>query len=79
MEVSEKTVYVTGEGKQYMLNPGSVGQPRDNDPRAAYGIFDTDELSFTVKRVEYDIEKAAQKIIEAGLPQFLAHRLYTGE
>ncbi len=67
------------ENMRYMLNPGSVGQPRDNDPRAAYGILDTDKWTFTVKRVDYNIEKAAQKIIEAGLPQFLAHRLYTGE
>lgn len=65
--------------KRYMLNPGSVGQPRDNDPRAAYGILDTDEMTFVVKRVEYDVEKAARKIIDAGLPRFLGERLYTGE
>lgn len=65
-------------GNRYMINPGSVGQPRDGDPRAAFGLFDRDASTFSFKRVEYDIEKAQKKIIEAGLPTFLAERLGEG-
>ena len=64
---------------QYIINVGSVGQPRDGDPRAAYCLFDTKEKIISVKRIDYDIESAQRKIIEAGLPSFLAHRLKTGQ
>ncbi len=64
---------------RWMLNPGSVGQPRDHDPRAAYGLLDTEKWTFIVKRVEYDVEKASKKIIDVGLPRFLGERLLYGE
>ncbi|ACS33705.1 Metallophosphoesterase, MJ0912 type [Thermococcus gammatolerans EJ3] len=68
------------EGRR-IINPGSVGQPRDGNWRASYAIIDTereppDNIEF--HRVEYDVEEAARKIIEAGLPMFLANRLFEG-
>jgi len=64
--------------KRFMLNPGSVGQPRDGDPRASMMILDTDEGSAVVHRVPYEIETAAAKIRRAGLPVALAERLAFG-
>ncbi len=63
---------------KYLINVGAVGQPRDGDPRAAYGVFDPDERTIIVRRVEYDIATAQKKIIEANLPAFLASRLSLG-
>ena len=62
----------------YMLNPGSVGQPRDGDPRAAYCLYDCDAHLVTYHRVSYDINSAQQKILAAGLPPILADRLAVG-
>ncbi len=64
---------------KYIVNVGSVGQPRDGDPRASCAIFDTEEASVRVKRVRYDIEKAQQKIRRAGLPNIESERLAYGE
>jgi len=61
--------------ERYLLNPGSVGQPRDGDVRLSFGIFDEDELTFEIVRLPYDNKKAAKKILDAGLPKSLAHRL----
>ena len=61
-----------------LMNVGSVGQPRDEDPRAAYGIVDTDLQIASIRRVHYDIESVQHKIREAGLPEVLANRLALG-
>jgi diadenosine tetraphosphatase ApaH/serine/threonine PP2A family protein phosphatase len=61
-----------------MLNPGSVGQPRDNDPRASYAVIDVDNLEAKIIRTEYDIETVARKINSAGLPESLGNRLFRG-
>lgn len=61
-----------------MVNPGSVGQPRDGDPRASFLIWDTTAGSVTVLRVPYEIETAQAKIRDAGLPGVLADRLALG-
>ncbi len=63
-----------------LANPGSVGQPRDGDPRASFAVLSIKEAetSFEIKRVEYNIKSVAEKIIRAGLPRFLADRLYSG-
>jgi diadenosine tetraphosphatase ApaH/serine/threonine PP2A family protein phosphatase len=61
-----------------MINPGSIGQPRDHDPRAAFLLYDTEENSITFYRVPYDIQQAQKKIISAGLPERLAVRLAEG-
>jgi diadenosine tetraphosphatase ApaH/serine/threonine PP2A family protein phosphatase len=62
----------------YIVNVGSVGQPRDGDPRASYVIYDTDKNTIEIKRVSYDVKKAQEKILGAGLPSFLAERLSVG-
>lgn len=61
-----------------ILNPGSVGQPRDGDPRASYGIWDTEAGVFEVRRVPYDIETAVKEINRVGLPYYLGERLRMG-
>jgi predicted phosphodiesterase len=63
---------------KYLINPGSVGQPRDGDRRAAYAMFDTDRRQVLLRRVEYPIEAAAEKVIQVGLPPQLADRLLIG-
>lgn len=65
-------------GKRYLINVGSIGQPRDNDPRLSFGIVDTEPLRYENIRAEYDVDAAAERIIRAGLPRALAVRLYDG-
>ena len=64
--------------KKYFINVGAVGQPRDNNPKAAYVVFDPREGSVELRRLDYDIETAQQKILAAGLPERLAERLAFG-
>jgi len=63
---------------RYIINIGSVGQPRDGNPNSAIVIFDTDALTISLIRIPYDIKKAQTKIIDAGLPHSLAQRLENG-
>lgn len=63
----------------YLINPGSVGQPRDGNPDAAYGIVDLAERTVTFKRVAYDVEDTCRRIAEAGLQRHLADRLRVGK
>jgi predicted phosphodiesterase len=63
----------------YLINPGSVGQPRDGDPRAAYAVYRPDERVLVYRRVDYDIRRAQDKILAAGLPEMLALRLAVGK
>jgi diadenosine tetraphosphatase ApaH/serine/threonine PP2A family protein phosphatase len=65
-------------GKKYICSVGSVGQPRDYDNRASYTVYDTEAKRFEFKRVEYDIETAADKILRARLERNFAHRLFIG-
>jgi diadenosine tetraphosphatase ApaH/serine/threonine PP2A family protein phosphatase len=65
-------------GRRYLVNVGSVGQPRDRDARAAYAVWDADAGRLTIRRVPYDVAAARGKIVAAGLPRFLADRLATG-
>lgn len=80
-EASESVAYLRAgryelaRSERYILNPGSVGQPRDRDPRLALGIFDDKNWTFEILRLEYDNHKAADKIRKAGLPAYLADRL----
>lgn len=67
------------DGNKYVINVGSVGQPRDTNPSAAYCIYDTDRKEVQIKRIEYDIKTTQRKIIDAGLPQFLGDRLFWGK
>ncbi len=61
-----------------LVNPGSVGQPRDGDPRAAYAVLDTDDAAVTFRRASYDVGITQQRIRSRGLPGFLADRLAIG-
>ena len=66
-------------GRKYFVNVGSVGQPRDGNPKSAYVIYDLDEGSIELRRLDYDIPKAQKKILAAGLPARLADRLALGK
>jgi predicted phosphodiesterase len=62
----------------YLINVGSVGQPRDGDPRAAFGIYNSGDTSLRLRRVAYPIARAQRRILDAGLPPSLANRLSIG-
>lgn len=62
----------------FLVNPGSVGQPRDGDPRAAYALYSPEEQAVEYRRVDYDVRSAAAKVRAAGLPDSLARRLFSG-
>jgi predicted phosphodiesterase len=66
-------------GEGIVLNPGSVGQPRDGDPRAGYAVLDLDALSVETHRVEYDVERVVDAVDAAGLPERIGSRLRRGE
>ncbi len=69
----------TEPGKKYFVNVGAVGQPRDGNPKCGYVIYDLNEGTIELRRLDYDIEKAQKKIMDAGLPQRLADRLTLGK
>jgi predicted phosphodiesterase len=73
----ESSIVVEDDAK-YLVNPGSVGQPRDGDPRAAYAIYDTDTRRIDLIRVTYPIEVTQEKMAKAGLPAPLIRRLEAG-
>jgi diadenosine tetraphosphatase ApaH/serine/threonine PP2A family protein phosphatase len=82
LDVSHGTFYETVKvehNKRYFINVGSVGQPRDGDPRAAYAIYDTEKAVIELHRLDYDLEKTQGKIRAAGLPERLAERLALGK
>jgi diadenosine tetraphosphatase ApaH/serine/threonine PP2A family protein phosphatase len=66
-------------GRKYFVNVGSIGQPRDGNPKAAYVVYDMDEGYIELRRLDYDIPAAQKKIIDAGLPARLAERLAVGK
>jgi len=70
--------FLPGEDNRYLINIGSVGQPRDNDPRACYVTFETEEYEVEYHRVEYDIAAAQSKMAQADLPEMLINRLSFG-
>jgi diadenosine tetraphosphatase ApaH/serine/threonine PP2A family protein phosphatase len=76
-EAESFTLHLSGDSK-YLINPGSVGQPRDGDWRAAFATYDTEANAVTFHRVPYDVESAQRKIFEANLPDRLATRLREG-
>jgi diadenosine tetraphosphatase ApaH/serine/threonine PP2A family protein phosphatase len=65
-------------GMNYLVNVGSVGQPRDGDPRAAFGIYDSNAATLLMRRVKYPVDMAQRRILNAGLPASLANRLAIG-
>ncbi len=79
VEPLEETNVHLEMGRKYFINVGSTGQPRDGDWRSSYAIYDAENQEVTIRRLEYDIQKAQDKIIAAGLPEMLAHRLSLGK
>ena len=93
MELSQTKILILGHthipfvdeilnenGEQFlMLNSGSVGQPRDKDPRASFAVVNLDELTADIIRVNYDIEKVNERILDSGLPKILGERLFKGK
>ncbi|MFO0751309.1 MAG: metallophosphoesterase family protein [Myxococcota bacterium] len=81
----KKTKDVTGEelsgkdDRKYLVNVGSVGQPRDRDPRLCFGLYDSNFDTFRHVRLPYDIESTARKIVDAGLDAKFARRLFVGQ
>ncbi len=75
---SDEYVLELDPDSHYLINPGSVGQPRDNDPRAAYAVYEPEQRLVTYRRTDYDIRGAQSKIVAAGLPEVLARRLEIG-
>lgn len=72
-------VFRVRRGARFIVNVGSVGQPRDNNPNLAFGIFDTAAVSYELVRAPYDIKETATKIRNEGLPPGLGKRLHTGD
>lgn len=74
---AEQSFLLSGKGP-WLINPGSVGQPRDHDPRGSFCVLDTETMTVEFRRFDYDIGRAAQRIRDAGLPDILADRLFGG-
>jgi diadenosine tetraphosphatase ApaH/serine/threonine PP2A family protein phosphatase len=72
------TTIALQDGVRYVVNPGSVGQPRDGDPRAGFAIYDTEGPTLTLRRIPYAVDAAQRRILGAGLPASLANRLAVG-
>ena len=75
---AERAVWKLVPGRRYLINPGSVGQPRDRNRAASYALYDSDAGVVHFDRVVYDVEKARAKILRAGLPGMLGDRLLVG-
>jgi predicted phosphodiesterase len=73
----DNSSYISPENK-YIVNVGSVGQPRDNNPKACYCVYDTDKKEVRIQRADYDIKTTRKEIMDAGLPKFLGDRLLLG-
>jgi diadenosine tetraphosphatase ApaH/serine/threonine PP2A family protein phosphatase len=78
-ELKTEDLFQLRPGFKYLINVGSIGQPRDGDWRACLIIYDEDLQRIEIKRLEYDLSKAQDKILKAGLPDFLAIRLQYGK
>lgn len=74
----DQSMLTLAPGERHLVNPGSVGQPRDHDPRTSFAIYDDEVRTVTVHRLEYPREVARRKILEAGLPAVLGDRLRRG-
>jgi diadenosine tetraphosphatase ApaH/serine/threonine PP2A family protein phosphatase len=77
-EFSPESIIKLGQ-KRLIINSGSVGQPRDGDPRAAYAIYDSDTRNVGLHRITYDIQETQRRMEDAGLPEWLIRRLAEGK
>ncbi|MCQ9207851.1 MAG: metallophosphatase family protein [Omnitrophica bacterium] len=75
---TSQTEIVLESSQSYIVNAGSVGQPRDGNPKSSYVVYDSESNQLQIKRAPYDIQKTRDKIIKAGLPRILAERLTIG-
>jgi len=75
---TSQTEIMLKSSQAYIVNVGSVGQPRDGNPQGSYVVYDSETNQLQIKRVAYDVQKAKDKIIKAGLPRILAERLVIG-
>lgn len=75
----KKSAFNIEKGMRYIINVGSIGQPRDLNPKASFGIYDNESKTYELKRVDYDLSQTQSKIRESGLPEFLAERLESGQ
>lgn len=75
----ESPEYTLKKDCRYLVNVGSVGQPRDGIPKTCYVLYDSNTKNIAIRRLDYDLEATARKTIEAGLPEYLALRLRTGK
>ncbi len=66
-------------GKRYLINPGSLGQPRDGDSRASYVVMDTDKMTCTFRRLSYDYHSESRRMLDRNLPKALARRILVGQ
>lgn len=78
ISICDPTEVSIEEGKKYIINEGSVGQPRDGDPRACYGVLDTEGKRFNLKRLPYPVDRVQEKMWKEHLPSYLIHRLSVG-
>lgn len=76
--LTDNQIIRVSEYQRIIINPGAVGQPRDGEPRASFGIYDSEKKEFTLHRVEYNIQAVQEKMRKAGLPQHLIDRLQFG-
>lgn len=79
LSLEDEAIFAVRPNIKYLINVGSVGAPRDGDPRACYTIYDTDRNYVIIRHVAYDISAAQEAIFAAGLPEHLAMRLVLGE
>lgn len=73
------TEYQLQKDCRYLVNVGSVGQPRDGSPKTCYVMYDTSVQKLSIRRIDYDFETTVKKTLDAGLPEYLAQRLKTGK
>lgn len=78
VEVRDDNPMTLSDKESFLINPGSIGQPRDSDPRASFLVYDSKKSTVQFYHVDYDIKTAAEKVIAAGLPKRLAERLRLG-
>lgn len=76
--VDDDSKFNLGTDKMYFVNPGSVGQPRDGDPRSSFGLLDSESGEYELVRLNYPVKQAADKVANEGLPAFLSERLFLG-
>jgi predicted phosphodiesterase len=76
--IAEKELIKLDGSCRYIINVGSVGQPRDGNPKLSFGVFDSEKLEYKLIRLDYNIKSASDKILNEGLPDFLAMRLFGG-